>query len=81
MCVVNPLMPGHLSPFHDTQKPVVRSITFESLAGRRILPDALSGEVRVIADAYDRPAIRQPVRALELLFERMKSIRSTSALD
>ena len=60
MCVVNPLMPGHLSPFHDTQKPVVRSITFESLAGRRILPDALSGEVRVIADAYDRPAIPSP---------------------
>lgn len=59
-CVVNPLMPGHLTPFHDSRTPVVGSITFENLAGKRLSPLALSGKVRVIADAYDVPAIPSP---------------------
>jgi hypothetical protein len=57
MCVVNPLMPGHLTPFHDDKTPVVASITFENPAGRTLDPDALHGSVRVIAQAFDRPPI------------------------
>ncbi len=57
MCVVNPLMPGHLTPYRDTTRPVVRSIMFENVAGTRISPLSLSGRVRVIADAFDPPAL------------------------
>lgn len=60
VCVVNPLAPGHLTPFRDDKRPVIRSLFFENVAGRRLSPLALSGEVRVIADAYDRPAIPSP---------------------
>lgn len=59
-CVVNPLMPGHLTPFHDAKTPVVRAISFESATGRWLSPLGLRGEVRVIANAYDIPAIPSP---------------------
>lgn len=57
ICVVNPLMPGHLTPFHDARTPTIKSIFFENVADERLSPLALTGEVRVIADAYDTPAI------------------------
>ncbi len=57
VCVVNPLMPGHLTPFHDSKIPVVAAILFQNLAGDPVSRLGLSGEVRVIARAFDRPAI------------------------
>ena len=57
MCVVNPLMPGHLTPYRDTTRPVVAAIYFETLSGKRLDPLALSGRVRVVARAYDLPAL------------------------
>jgi hypothetical protein len=53
-------MPGHLTPYRDTTRPVVRSILFENLAGKPLAPLALSGPVRVIANAYARPAMPSP---------------------
>ena len=60
MCVVNPLLRGHLTPFADPTRPVVRAIVFETPTGRRIAPGALTGMVRAIANAYDRPALPSP---------------------
>jgi hypothetical protein len=60
VCVVNPLMPGHLTPYRDTTHPVVRAILFENLAGQRLSPSWLTGRVRVIANAYARPAMASP---------------------
>jgi hypothetical protein len=59
-CVVNPLARGHLSGFRDTAQPQVRSIFFEDSAGRPLSPQALAGEVRVIAWAQDQPALPGP---------------------
>jgi hypothetical protein len=60
VCVVNPLMPGHLTPYRDTTHPVVREILFENAAGVRLSPSRLTGRVRVVADAYARPAMASP---------------------
>ena len=60
MCVVNPLMPGHLTPYIDHTHPVVRAVVFETPGGRRLSPLALGGEVRVVADAFAPPALRSP---------------------
>jgi len=60
ICIVNPLMPGHLTPYRDTTHPVVRQILFENAAGRYLSPLSLSGMVRVIANAYARPAMPNP---------------------
>jgi hypothetical protein len=59
-CVVNPLAPGHLTPYRDTTRPVIRSILFETLAGRRLSPLELAGAIRVIANAFARPAMASP---------------------
>jgi hypothetical protein len=59
-CVVNPLAPGHLTPYTDDTRPVVRSILFENLAGHRLSPLALTGVVRVIANAFAHPAMPSP---------------------
>ncbi len=61
ICVVNPLMPGHLYALPSiTTRPVVSSILFEDLAGQRLSPLGLAGRVRVIAEAYDLPAMPGP---------------------
>ena len=60
-CVVNPLMPGHLTPFRDTHATRDRLDRFENLAGQRLSPLSLSGAVRVIARAYDVPAMPSPL--------------------
>jgi hypothetical protein len=59
-CAVNPLARGHLAPFRDDTRPQVRTISFEDPAGRLLRPTALSGDVRVIAEALDWPALPAP---------------------
>jgi len=50
-------MPGRLTPYRDTTRPVVRSILFENVAGTPLSELYLSREVWVIADVYGRAAM------------------------
>ena len=59
-CAVNPLLPGHLTPYRDTTTPTVRAILFQSAARRPLTPGALSGKVRILADAFDTPTLPSP---------------------
>jgi hypothetical protein len=59
-CVVNPLARGHLTPFRDTSQPQVRAIRFEDASGNPLPASALVGNVRVIANAQDEPALPAP---------------------
>ena len=59
-CVVNPLARGHLTPFRDTARPRVGAILFEDRSGRLLSGSALVGDVRVIAEAQDMPALPSP---------------------
>jgi len=59
-CAVNPLMPGHIEPYRDATKAVVRAILFQDPAGRAMPADDLRGRVRVLADAYDAPPLPSP---------------------
>jgi hypothetical protein len=54
-CVVNPL--GHLTPFVDRTRPEVLSISFRNPAGRPVGPGDLSGNISVVADAEEHPAM------------------------
>jgi hypothetical protein len=59
-CAVNPLLPGHLTPYRDTTRPQVKAILFENAARDRLSPRALSGKVAVLAEAVDEPALPSP---------------------
>jgi murein DD-endopeptidase MepM/ murein hydrolase activator NlpD len=65
--VVNPLAPGHLSPYVDTTRPEVESITLRSGdTGPSVVPTFVSGRVLMIAEAYDTrqlpiPGVWQPM--------------------
>lgn len=52
--VVNPLLPGHLSPFKDTTRPVVSALEVRS-DGKSIVPFELQGRVALVVDSYDLP--------------------------
>jgi hypothetical protein len=58
--VVNPLQPGHLAPYRDTTKPVVRDIVIRNQAGELATPLGLCGRVELDADAYDLPPVLVP---------------------
>ena len=54
--VVNPLVPGRLTPYHDSTRPVVRTIGFRrSDTGSDVLPSFLRGSVEIVASAEDTP--------------------------
>jgi murein DD-endopeptidase MepM/ murein hydrolase activator NlpD len=54
--VVNPLVPGRLTPYHDSTPPVVRAITFRQTdAGADVLPNFVRGRVEIVASAEDTP--------------------------
>ena len=54
--VVNPLVPGRLTPYHDSTRPVVRAITFRRTdAGSDVLPNFVRGRVEIVASAEDTP--------------------------
>lgn len=48
--VVNPLQPGHLTPYRDTTVPVVANVSFRRSGSA----------IEIVASAYDRPAIAAP---------------------
>jgi hypothetical protein len=54
-CVVNPLAPGHLSPYRDVTVPSVASVSFTTASGGRLGPGDLHGFVEAVARAEDRP--------------------------
>lgn len=55
---LNPLAPGHLTPYADHTTPQVADISVRTTpAGRSIAPEFLSGRVHLIAEAYDQPAM------------------------
>jgi hypothetical protein len=58
---VNPLAPGHLTPYADHTTPAVSSISFRNApAGREIAPEFLRGRIYMVVDAQDMPALPVP---------------------
>ena len=57
--VVNPLEPGHLTPYRKHTRPVVRGIAVRSADGPQSASD-VHGRIWLIADAYDFPALVPP---------------------
>jgi hypothetical protein len=58
--IANPLQPGHLTPYSDTTRPVVRSISFRAPDGSEVMPNFLRGTVEIVADTYDTPSLPVP---------------------
>jgi hypothetical protein len=59
--VVNPLVAGRLTPYHDSTKPTIRSIAFRgSDTGSALLPTFLRGSVEIVVDAEDLPTMPVP---------------------
>jgi hypothetical protein len=56
-CVVNPLAPGHLSPYRDQTAPTVDGVTFSTPSGGHLNGSHLYGLVQAVARAGDTPAI------------------------
>jgi hypothetical protein len=55
---VDPLQPGHLTPYADTTRPVVQSVAFRaSITAADELPELLRGRVELVASAYDTPSV------------------------
>ena len=58
---VNPLQPGHLTPYTDTTTPTVASISFKtSDTGDGVLANFVKGKVQMVAEAYDTPTLPVP---------------------
>jgi hypothetical protein len=58
---VNPLAPGHLSPYSDKTKPVVDSISLRNAAtGDALMPELVQGRAELIAGAHDMPNLPVP---------------------
>jgi peptidase M23-like protein len=57
---VNPLQQGHLSPYRDRTKPVVRDILVRNQAGDVQTPIGLCGRVELDVDAFDRQPMLVP---------------------
>lgn len=57
---VNPLAPGHLSPFTDGTRPIVAAIRFRGGQGQRLAPDALRGTVSIVAQIWTPAATPVP---------------------
>jgi len=58
--VVNPLQPGHLEPYHDYTKPVIRDIVIRDQTGDVQTPLGLCGRIEFDVDAYDTPPVAVP---------------------
>jgi murein DD-endopeptidase MepM/ murein hydrolase activator NlpD len=57
---INPLAAGHLTPYDDRTDPEIEAITFRTPGGVDVLPNFLRGQVQLIAEAYDTPAVAVP---------------------
>ena len=55
---VNPLQRGHLQPYVDRTRPVVRRLLVRDADGSRVGPLGLCERVSLLAEAFDVPAIR-----------------------
>lgn len=58
--VVNPLQPGHLTPYKDFTAPVIRDIVIRDQTGELQTPLGLCGRIEVDVDAYDTPPVAVP---------------------
>jgi hypothetical protein len=58
--VVNPLLRGHLTPYRDTTKPVIRAITIRNQTGDIQTPLGLCGRVELDVEAFDMPPVVVP---------------------
>jgi hypothetical protein len=58
--VVNPLQPGHLTPYRDFTKPVIRDIVIRNQMGEVQTPLGLCGRIEVDVDAFDTPPVAVP---------------------
>jgi hypothetical protein len=58
--VVNPLQPGHLSPYRDTTSPQVGAIAFRTPNGTALLPNYVHGSFDVVVEVTDSPALAVP---------------------
>ncbi|HEY8705292.1 MAG TPA: hypothetical protein VIL98_11090 [Gaiellaceae bacterium] len=58
--VVNPLQPGHLAPYHDLTKPVIRDIAIRNQTGEVQTPLGLCGRIEIDVDAFDTPPVAVP---------------------
>lgn len=58
---VNPLAPGHLTPYSDTTHPVVASIRLQSdNAGHLLFPNYVGGRIWLVAETFDKPSLSVP---------------------
>lgn len=58
---VNPLQPGHLTPYADTTKPSVASISFRTTeTGDTVMTNFVRGRLVIVAEAYDTPSLPVP---------------------
>jgi len=57
---VNPLQPGHLTPYRDYTKPVIRDIVIRNQTGAVQTPLGLCGRIEVDVDAFDTPPVAVP---------------------
>jgi len=64
--VVNPLQPGHLTPYRDTTEPAIRDILIRNQIGDIQTPLGLCGRLEFDVDAYDLPPIAVPGQFLGL---------------
>lgn len=53
--VVNPLLPGHLTPYFDTTEPTVARLHFRDANGTALDGFDLRGRIALVAEAYDTP--------------------------
>jgi hypothetical protein len=61
--VVNPLVPGRLTPYHDSSAPVVRAIELRRMdSDRELLPNFVRGRVEVVVEAEDSPSEPAPCK-------------------
>jgi hypothetical protein len=57
---VNPLQLGHLTPYVDRTRPIIRDVVFENQTGVLETPLGLCGRVELVVDAFDEPPLRVP---------------------
>lgn len=58
--VVNPLQPGHLTPYADTTRPHVGAVSFRAAGGTPLLSSYVHGTFDIVVDASDSPAVPVP---------------------
>jgi hypothetical protein len=56
----NPLQPAHLTPYRDTTIPVVDGLYLRNQDGTELTPNALTGSIELVAQAFDTPPLPAP---------------------